>query len=140
MCYILQTPGLVERIRAEIQPAFTNGHADLPLLEKCTLFASAWAESLRLVSSTFSVRIVEEETHGIGGYTLHKGAKIFCPTRPLHVSVDHWGEDAERYNPDRFIDRLQDAQSMKMRPFGGGPTLCPGRYVSQGDVDTGNNN
>lgn len=73
---------------------------------------------------------MDETTANIGGYTVHKGAKVFCPGRPLQLSQEFWGLEADKFVPDRFVARPQDGTGMKMRPFGGGPTLCPGRYVT----------
>lgn len=75
------------------------------------------------------MRVVDQDTPNIGGYTLYKGAKVFCPGRPLQLSEEFWGAEAKEFKAERFVTRPQDGTGLKMRPFGGGPTLCPGRYV-----------
>lgn len=135
--YCVLTPGLYHRVMDEITPAFlfSNDPNKPPKLnldyllspKTCPLFHSVYTETLRLVSATVSVRAVDEATE-IGGYTLGKGAKVFCPGRPLQIASEFWGGNADLFDPDRFLKRPQEGQSMKMRPFGGGPTLCPGRF------------
>ncbi|KAG8907950.1 hypothetical protein FRB99_001458 [Tulasnella sp. 403] len=141
--YIITTPGLLSRVLEEISPAFVvspgspTPKLDLAYLispKTCPLFHSVYHETLRLVSSTISVRVVDETTANVGGYTVHRGAKVFCPARPLQMSAEFWGHNADHFNPERFVERPQDAQSLKMRPFGGGPTLCPGRHFAASEV------
>ncbi|KAG8936860.1 hypothetical protein FRC02_010722 [Tulasnella sp. 418] len=133
--YILYTPGLLEKIRAEVAPAYATGVPNVEYLSKqCPLYNSVWAEVLRLVSSTISVRLVDVDTPGVGGYTLRKGAKVFCPARLSQMSPAFWGPDVAQFKPTRFMERPQDATSAKMRPFGGGPTLCPGRHFASIEV------
>ncbi|KAG8924102.1 hypothetical protein FRC00_005481 [Tulasnella sp. 408] len=144
--YCILTPGLLPRVLAEISPAYSAPSApgeqpnvDIAYLtnqKACPLFHSVYTEVLRLVSSTVSVRVVDQDTPNIGGYTLYKGAKVFCPGRPLQLSEEFWGAEAKEFKAERFVTRPQDGTGLKMRPFGGGPTLCPGRHFAALEVKT----
>ncbi|KIO32235.1 hypothetical protein M407DRAFT_18804 [Tulasnella calospora MUT 4182] len=144
--YCVLTPGLLPRVLAEIAPAYSAPSApgEQPICDvayltnqkACPLLHSVYTEVLRLVSSTVSVRVVDEDTPNIGGYTLYKGAKVFCPGRPLQTSEEFWGSEAKEFKAERFVTRPQDGTGLKMRPFGGGPTLCPGRHFAALEVKT----
>lgn len=144
LIFIINIPGLHARIMEEITPAFTFSqdpavppsfdHQYLTSPQSCPLLNSTYNEILRVVSSTVSVRVVDETTPNIGGYTLHAGAKVFCPARPLQTSTELWGDDARQFVPDRFVHRPNNGDGSKMRPFGGGPTLCPGRHFASAEI------
>ena len=47
-----------------------------------------------------------------------------------------FGEDVNEFNPHRWTERKGLERSPSWRPFGGGQTLCPGRFVAQQTVLT----
>ena len=61
-----------------------------------------------------------------------KGALLWCVMR--HDSVDErWMPDATAFSPQRWLPTSDGAASVEkgaVLPFGGGPRLCPGRYLS----------
>lgn len=108
----------------EITPAFDFSTAPpkcnidhLVSPKSCPLFHSVYTETLRLVSATVSVRTVDEDTCDIGGYTVYKGAKVFCPGRPLQISNEFWGGNADQFIPERFMSRPHEGSSMKVRSW-----------------------
>jgi Cytochrome P450 len=59
------------------------------------------------------------------------GVPLFSSRFAIHRRKDLWGEDAEDFVPERWIDpdRVKDlaADPSKFIPFNGGPRLCPGQ-------------
>ena len=58
------------------------------------------------------------------------------PYRQLHFDQDVFGpEPVDEFRPERFTaDKVRGEQltrSDNWRPFGGGKTMCPGRYVAK---------
>jgi cytochrome P450 len=49
----------------------------------------------------------------------------------LHLNREAWGEDPLALNPFRFATKPKMQNSKAYRPFGGGNTLCPGRFVAK---------
>lgn len=92
----------------------------------------------------------------IGGHLLKKDAMVMLPGRPAHFAEDIWGETVHQFKPDRFLSESQPSNESKegttkanekekekktkhpgvkgVRPFGGGNTLCPGRFFASNEV------
>ncbi|KAH7018423.1 cytochrome P450 [Microdochium trichocladiopsis] len=131
--------------------------------QSCPLLRASLLETQRVVTSTPIVRSVTADTiisDGKGGreYLLEKGAFVLAPRTIVHNDAKHWGEDAEEFQPERFLPRQpaaaaattttctvvgNGANAEKGRdgvvrgtfiPFGGGREICPGRYVATSTV------
>ncbi|KAK0212438.1 cytochrome P450 [Desarmillaria ectypa] len=132
-------PGLADRIRKSIAPAFDSEGkvTNLDLMVNDPLFRSTYNEILRLYSTSISTRLVSEDTI-ISGYTFRKGGVVMCPVRPHHWDADVWGPDVEEFVPDRFIresaNGLIKGDAKLTRPFGGGTSLCPGRFFASNEI------
>ncbi|PBK74042.1 cytochrome P450 [Armillaria solidipes] len=97
-------PGLADRIRKSIAPAF-NSRGEVVHLEFLVgdpLLRSTFYETLRLFALSIPLRLVMEDTI-ISGFTFRKGGIVMCPVRPVHGDTDIWGPDAAEFVPERFI-------------------------------------
>jgi len=90
---------------------------------------------------------------------LKKGTPIMLPARPHHMDIAIWGEGYTQFVPDRSIraegkggkfgnrgdksqgevdekniERKRQAKERMMRQFGGGVSLCPGRFFANYEV------
>jgi hypothetical protein len=96
------------------------------LLTSCPLLRAFYDETLRLHSSSSSNRIVVEDTI-VGGCTLKVGHNIICPPCAQHHSPEYFGQDPEKFDPERFIEPVLEngkpADSKMVRAFGG-VSLC----------------
>jgi cytochrome P450 len=69
-------------------------------------------------------------------YLLKKGSLIQIATGVLHFDTDTWGADANVFNSQRFVNKdalakeIKKAQNQAFIPFGGGKSMCPGRYLA----------
>jgi cytochrome P450 len=133
---ILQSPSLIDSIRCEVLPAFSSTQVDLHhLTESCPLLKSVWLETLRLATASASVRYITRDTL-INGNLLRKGNRLMIPYRQMHFDASVFGEDVNSFDPMRFMRNESLARSPSWRPFGGGQTLCPGRFAAQQTVLT----
>ncbi|KAK5997452.1 Cytochrome P450 monooxygenase calL-like protein [Cladobotryum mycophilum] len=131
IAHLVYDPYLLDSIRAEVTPAIKDRQLDESyLVEKCPLLESLLSEVLRLTVATALVRDVVAPTH-IRGKTLQPGSKILVPYRQLHQNRSVWGEDPLTLAPARFVDEPKLSSSKSYRPFGGGHTLCPGRFFAK---------
>ncbi|KAM5442403.1 hypothetical protein MferCBS31731_002281 [Microsporum ferrugineum] len=134
LCHLLSDPSLYASVKKEV---FLENRTDGPSLEhltnKCPILDSVLSEVLRLYSSSASMRYITEDTL-IGGKILRKGRKIMLPYRQLHENQDVFGNDFSKFRPTRFIEKRNLTRSSSYRPFGGGATLCAGRFVARQEV------
>ena len=138
LSYMLFHPELLDLIRKETKPAFVNGSCtpDVAYLNnKCPLMNGIWNETLRLAAASSSVRYITEDTV-VGGLNLRRGKRVMIPYRQLHFNEEIFGDQVTQFNARRFIDNPSLLRSPSWRPFGGGATMCPGRFVAKQAVIT----
>ena len=137
LAYISHNPDLIPLLRAESAPAFATGSRPniAYLAEHCPLLTGTWLETLRLTAFSASVRYVTRDT-AINGFVLRKGGRVMIPYRQLHFNGDVFGAGVESFDPRRFVDHPKLDKSATWRPFGGGETMCPGRFVAKQAVVT----
>lgn len=140
---IFSRKDLLARLRDEVAPAFATGDSITTLeqvqhlLTSCPLLRAFYDETLRLHSSSSSNRVVVEET-SVGGYTLKVGHAIILPSYAQHHLPEFFGEAPGRFDPERFINPVLEkgapADAKMVRAFGGGVSLCPGRFFASNEV------
>ncbi|KAI0796080.1 cytochrome P450 [Abortiporus biennis] len=94
-------------------------------------------ETLR-VYSTISLglpRVVPEEGITILGRTLEPGTVVSVPTYTIHRDKSVWGEDADEFIPERWIETEEDGTEKLIAhkafiPFSFGPRACLGRNLA----------
>lgn len=138
LAYILHDPLLLASVRKEIQPAVRASSSANDLaerLDRCPHLDSIFHEVLRLTSSSSSIRNVLSPLV-VGGKYLRAGNKVLIPYRQLHVDETVFGANVRSFDPDRFLKNKLLTKSSSYRPFGGGSTLCPGRFLARREVLT----
>ena len=134
MAYVLHDQSLVGALREEIAPIFAQGTTNLgSRIESCRLLESVYLESLRLSSSSATIRAVQNTTT-IGDFTLQKGINVIVPYCQLHLDESVWGPTPTQFDPERFVNDGHLRQSSSFKPFGGGTTYCPGRFLARQEV------
>ncbi|THU98119.1 cytochrome P450 [Dendrothele bispora CBS 962.96] len=156
---VLQSPHIVKRLLEEIDNAgLLNTEKALTLKsvnEKLELGASCIQETLRLETSAFSIRIAQtdfmfdvsdENVKGDGSSSavfIPKDARVVAATRAAHLTDGLWGKDPEEWDGERFLlegEREEDRVRLKakmykeMRGFGGGVSMCEGRYFASAEL------
>ncbi|KAI1169478.1 cytochrome P450 [Nemania sp. FL0916] len=135
LAYLLHNEVLQARLIHEIQPAFTaNGELSVSYLnQSCPLLASFCDEVLRLTVAPIGVRRVLEQCE-IGGKTLQPQGIVLMPYRQGHFDPAVVGSDPTAFDADRFVKYKDIRRSPAWRPFGGGTSYCPGRYVTRSEI------
>ncbi|KAK4161193.1 cytochrome P450 [Cladorrhinum sp. PSN259] len=107
--------------------------------EKCPLFYACYRETLRVAIHQVSSRTVTQDVvlTGQNGmeFLLKKDTQVQMSLGYTHKMEGWWGEDADKFRPERWLDS-KNAKSAKLayQPFGGGIHLCPGRYFAFGEM------
>lgn len=102
--------------------------------ERCPLLMSAFNEVLRYVGSSLSTLVVHEDIWiDDDRYLLRKGSWVQIPATAVHADPEIWGQDAARFNPERFLKPFK-VHPAASRTFGGGSTLCPGRHLATDEI------
>jgi hypothetical protein len=155
--FILSTPNLVTRIRAEIAPytiisapvsigvfsslpSLTINHDALFTL--CPLLKSSYLEALRLSDTPWSVRKVSssvsissnKDSSSHISYMLNEGEYVTVP-HDLHMRDPKYFASPDEFQPERFIVKREDGSvtvdAATIRPYGGGPSICKGRIFAE---------
>jgi cytochrome P450 len=135
LCFLFQDPELVKKVTEELQSAFNpDGTLDIPSLQTQTTYLTAlFHETLRVANSSASARFVTQDTR-IGQCVLRKGRRLLIPYRQLHLNKAVFGHNASEFDISRFLNDKTLAQNTSFRPFGGGQTYCPGRYLAKQEI------
>ncbi|KAL9095448.1 MAG: hypothetical protein Q9165_002319 [Trypethelium subeluteriae] len=138
MAYMLHNPDLLDIIRKETAPALRPEDSDTPfslsyLMDSCPYLAGVFHEALRLCSASSSIRLVTAPIT-IGGKKLPQGSRVIVPFRQMHFDGRYFGQDVDSFNPERFVKNKNLTHSPSYRPFGGGISYCPGRFIARQEV------
>ena len=147
LVFLLQRPSDYKRVAAEVDAAqskWTAAHPDTPLTssnfgqfmvetaDHYPLISSGIQETLRLRTSSFSIRQVTTPTE-FGGFMFNVNDELICNTRSIHMDPEVH-EKPYDFILDRYTDSSKKytkngvAISNHSLPFGGGVSMCEGRY------------
>ncbi|EPE37170.1 Cytochrome P450 [Glarea lozoyensis ATCC 20868] len=107
--------------------------------ESCPLMISTIQEVLRFQATNANARGVLHDTVLDGKYRLRKGGTVFIPANEQHLNQNIWGLNAGRFDTRRFLIKEKNGEKAKRptngyRAFGGGSTLCPGRFLAISEI------
>ncbi|CAI6085610.1 unnamed protein product [Clonostachys chloroleuca] len=137
--YLLKTPRCLEKLRTEIlefqeqgrlskSPTFKESQ-DMPYLQ------AVIKEALRMHPATGLPleRVVPEGGATISGTFFPEGTIVSVNTWVQHRNRGVFGEDADSFNPERWLSNDAERISLMNRywmPFGLGSRTCIGRHIS----------
>jgi hypothetical protein len=159
---IISTLTLLSRIRQELKPYITiTKEGDLErlrldadsIMKHCPLFKATFYESLRLYTAGTSYKNVlqdvtltesTEDAHTFGkprGQTYHipAGSFLVIPHATMQMDPRLW-EHPSSFSPERFLvadekdPKKFRADMRHLNAFGGGPSVCKGRYFAEREV------
>lgn len=136
LAYLLHSPGLMSKVNEEVDPAFAKESTQETLsflMDLCPWLTGLIHETLRLCSASSSIRLVTAPTT-ISGKTLPVGSRVIVPFRQMHFDERVFGGDIEGFRPERFVENKGLVNSTSYRPFGGGISYCPGRFIARQEV------
>ena len=135
--YLLaQRAGALARVEKDVRALPSSGrHAAFDAIDACESLEHALLEGLRLYPPA-PIYMRNVQTSGpvtLGGRQIPADTTIYLTPWPLHRSREHWGDDADAFEPDRWKDgrRAKDPLgSGYFFPFGRGRRACAGQGLA----------
>ena len=127
---LLANPECLAKARAEVDAVLGNEAPRFEHLSQLVYLDQVFKESLRLwpTAPAFAVYPKAEQELIGGCYQIQKGQVLFVLLPMLHRDPKVWGDDVERFNPDRMApERFEKLPPNSWKPFGNGQRACIGR-------------
>lgn len=127
--FLAANPHVQARLREEVMSS--DGQKPSYLLNSSSYLAFCILESARLRPVVpFSIPQAAPTERVIDGYVIPAGTNFLIDAYAMNVKSDYWGEDAEVYNPDRFLSTGVAKTRYNFWRFGFGPRQCVGKHAA----------
>uniref|UniRef100_A0A1I7UWR3 Cytochrome P450 n=1 Tax=Caenorhabditis tropicalis TaxID=1561998 RepID=A0A1I7UWR3_9PELO len=135
--YLLaKNPEKMKLAQKEIEEVVGGENVSYDAMTKLKYLDAVVKEALRLYPVAWfacSRECVTPTT--IGDLYIEKGVKIEADVKAIHRSKKIWGEDADDFVPERWID-APTRHTMSWIPFGAGPRTCVGMKLGLSEAKT----
>ncbi|MFD9094606.1 cytochrome P450 [Streptomyces collinus] len=131
--YLARHPDVAARARAEVDRVWGDTAAPgYDQVAKLRYVRRVLDESLRLwPTAPAYAREARRDTVLAGEHPMRRGAWALVLLPMLHRDREVWGEDAERFDPDRFeAAAVRTRPPHTFKPFGTGARACIGRQFA----------
>ncbi|KAI0629781.1 fatty acid hydroxylase [Trametes polyzona] len=127
--YLLKNPEAMRKLREEIETKIGDRPMTSQDVNKLPYLLAVMRESLRLGPTAPARNVAPLEDTMLGGkYFVEKGTSIIVNTYNAHRDPAVWGEDAEKFRPERMLDgKFEALPPNAWQPFGFGMRACIGR-------------
>jgi cytochrome P450 len=127
---LMEHPWAMDRLQAEVTNVLGGRLPRASDLSGLSYTRMVFEESLRLYPPAWILgrRAIADDT--IGEVRIPAGSVVAISPFMLHRHPGFW-EDAERFDPERFVSsRAASRSPFSYLPFGGGPRLCIGHAMA----------
>ncbi|KAF2849144.1 cytochrome P450 [Plenodomus tracheiphilus IPT5] len=136
--FILFNPELKASLEKDLRPLFRDDTVPEPAalmkqMEDFPQLTAAYNETLRICTSSVTVRNVLEDCV-VGTSHFQKGSRVLIPFLQMMMDEAVFGDKPEEFRHERFLEKPARAKDPSFRPFGGGLTYCPGRFMAQHEI------
>ncbi|KAF2666532.1 putative cytochrome P450 [Microthyrium microscopicum] len=138
--YIMSTPRVYSRMITEVDTATKAGKLSLPVpqydevVENCPYYVACVRESMRLCPAAPNIfpRFVSAPGIDLFGKFAPPGTEITCNPYFLHRDKNLYGEDAEEFKPERWLENEKRTRELLKYnfAFGYGPRICLGKDIA----------
>uniref|UniRef100_A0A2N9G880 Cytochrome P450 n=1 Tax=Fagus sylvatica TaxID=28930 RepID=A0A2N9G880_FAGSY len=127
-----------EKLRQEVLKECGMGIPDADMLAKLKLMNMFLLEALRLYGPVVELFREASKDMKLGDVMIPKGTCISIPIVKIHRRKDYWGEDANEFNPLRFINGISKAAKHPnaLLAFAVGPRACIGQNFAMLEAKT----
>ncbi|CAJ2628945.1 unnamed protein product [Trifolium pratense] len=127
-----------EKLRQEILEICGLEIPDADMLSKLKMVNMVLLEALRLYCPAIELERMTSKDMKLGNLMIPKGTCIKIPITMIHRSTKYWGEDANEFNPMRFINGISKAANHPnaLLAFSIGPRNCIGQNFAMLEAKT----
>ncbi|UMM43552.1 hypothetical protein L5515_019015 [Caenorhabditis briggsae] len=136
--YLLaKNPEKMHKAQQEIDEICTSENISYDDIAKLNYLDSIIKEALRIYPvAWFACSRECVKTTTLGGLVIDKGVRIEADVTALHHSKEIWGENAEQFVPERWLESSAPRHTMSWIPFGAGPRQCVGMRLGMSEAKT----
>ncbi len=133
--FLANAPQTTQKIRAELDALFPHSGIlpDYAMLQQLPMLDAALNESMRLKPVAPFVGLESLREMVVAGVLLPPQTPVLLLLRAAGMQAQHFPEP-ERFWPERWLNGAEPELIKKMLPFGGGPRLCPGRFLALSEM------
>ncbi|KAJ5389697.1 Cytochrome P450 E-class group I [Penicillium cataractarum] len=135
--HILRNPGVYAALNSEITQATSRGELSVPYISyheasKLPYLSACIKEGARLHPSVALTmpRQVPSKGCDISGQWIPGGVHVGINPTVVQLDRTVFGDDAEEYNPDRWLKPDADKMNKYILQFGAGSRMCMGKNIS----------
>ncbi|KAL8695760.1 MAG: hypothetical protein Q9201_007965 [Fulgogasparrea decipioides] len=146
ICMLCAHPEMQERVRGEIHANVPNPRSHFPTItasdiDRLSYLNAFCNEVLRVYPPiAITVRVAACDT-SIVGHDIPKGTAVFMSPWATNVNKQLWGEDAESFRPERWLDEKGNSNNSggadtnhSFLTFLHGPRSCIGQGFAKGEL------
>ncbi|RIB26170.1 cytochrome P450 [Gigaspora rosea] len=124
-----------DRLRKELLDVLTdcNHFPTYEEIENLKYLECVLKETLRLTPPVTMIRLYNLKDEIMNGYAIPKKTHLVIPIYAIHHDPLVWGDDAESFNPSRWLDPeiKSKVSNNNFLPFGAGARNCIGMKMAQ---------
>ncbi|GMS91812.1 hypothetical protein PENTCL1PPCAC_13987, partial [Pristionchus entomophagus] len=128
--FLANHPDVQEKMREEIDAEITGESVEYDSLANLKYTDAVIKESLRHYPlASFVVNRECINATEVCGHHMEKGDMILTDTWSLHMDKEIWGDDAEEFRPERWLEPSTRPR-VAFQSFGEGPRMCIGMRLA----------
>lgn len=128
--YLLKNPEQLQKAVSEVDRVLKDPVPTYNQVRELKYVRMVLSESLRLWPTAPAFSLYAKEDTEIGGtYPIQKGDSVTVLIPGLHRDSRVWGDDVERFKPERFEDPSKVPHDA-YKPFGNGQRACIGQQFA----------
>ena len=132
--YLSKNPDVEQRVLEEICEVIGSGADVVPNLsdlKKLKYTTQVLKEAMRLNPPLIYISRTAVKDTKLGPYFIKEGTQVVTMTEALHRNPKFWGDDADRFDPDRFSPEAEASRHPgAWMPFAVGARSCIGMQLA----------
>ncbi|RIB25344.1 cytochrome P450 [Gigaspora rosea] len=133
--FLAKHPDAQDSLRKELVDVFTDRDLvpTFDEIDHLKYLESVLKETLRVASPVPALVRCNLKDETMNGYLIPKKTPLIISTYAVHHDPLIWGDDADSFNPSRWLDSeiKSKISNLNFFPFGAGPTICLGMKMAQ---------